>query len=119
MGDRVSISFVNGTEESVALFNHWGGKEFPKLAEKYVRELKKDINAGKVKELYPLGRLEPNTVMVDFVRWLTKQGIWKANEYNETGRCESSYYFGATANDGDNSDNGHFCILLVFEEESD
>ena len=49
MGDRVSISFVNrggilpyGKEierESVALFHHWGGMEFVKIAEEYVKQL--------------------------------------------------------------------------------
>ena len=36
MGDRVSISFKNGSEESVALFSHWGGLDFVKTAEKYI-----------------------------------------------------------------------------------
>ena len=39
MGDRVSISFVNEIdyihdkrrEESVPLFNHWGGSDFPNM----------------------------------------------------------------------------------------
>ncbi len=49
---------------------------------------------------FPLGRLEPGTVMVDFIRALTKD-------------CESvnsNYYLGKDDMDGDNSDNGHFTI---------
>ena len=52
MGDRVSISFVNDVdyindkvrEESVPLFNHWGGKEFPQYALNWVRKLKREVN---------------------------------------------------------------------------
>ena len=104
MGDRVSIAFKDGAEESVVLFNHWGGREFMKEARQYIRDLRQEIAADKKKgghmESGPLGRLEPNTVMVDFVRHITK----------DKNRVESSLYFGATENDGDNSDNGHFKI---------
>ena len=55
MGDRVSISFVNDVdyindkvrEESVPLFNHWGGKEFPQYALNWVRKLKREVNEKK------------------------------------------------------------------------
>ena len=48
MGDRVSISFVNEIdyihdkrrEESVPLFNHWGGSDFPKYALDWVKNSK-------------------------------------------------------------------------------
>jgi|WetSurMetagenome_2_1015567.scaffolds.fasta_scaffold487747_2 hypothetical protein len=99
MGDRVSIQFENAGEKSVVLFNHWGGMEFVSLAKKYVQELKKEVGE---REAMPLDRLEPNTVMVDFIRKITKK---------ET-RIESSLYLGATENDGDNSDNGHHVIPL-------
>jgi hypothetical protein len=46
--------------------------------------------------------MEPNTVMVDFIRFLTV-GMT---------RVERSLYLGATENDGDNSDNGHHEIDL-------
>ena len=38
MGDRVSISFKNGDEESVSLFHHWGGVEFPGMALKWAKD---------------------------------------------------------------------------------
>jgi hypothetical protein len=99
MGDRVSIQFEKNGEKSVVLFNHWGGMEFVGAARRYVRDLKKEV--GK-KETLPLERLEPETVMVDFIRYLT---------WNMT-RVESSIYLGATESDGDNSDNGHHIISL-------
>jgi hypothetical protein len=101
MGDRVSISFVDGQDESIALFAHWGGRKFPRLAEKYIKELDKDVPKG---SMYPLERREPNIVMVDFVKWLVDTG------YFGDERVMSSYYFGATCDDGDNSDNGHWKI---------
>ena len=50
----------------------------------------------------PLDRLEPDTVMVDFIRHITR-GM---------NRVESDLSLGKTQSDGDNSDNGHFVIDL-------
>ena len=99
MGDRVSISFKKGVGESIALFHHWGGKEFPEQALKYAKALKKERGDA---QMMPIDRLEPETVIVDFIRELTK-----GKE-----RIESSIYLGKDENDGDNSDNGHFIIDL-------
>ena len=101
MGDRVSISFKNGEDESVALFSHWGGEDFVKDAHKYALGLKFNY-ATKQGTTYPLGRLEPDTVMVDFIRHLTV-GV---------DHVEGDYYLGCGPEDGDNSDNGHFTICL-------
>lgn len=98
MGDRVSISFKRGDDESVALFNHWGGMEFVDTAEMYVRKLKRE-RSGSTK---PLDRFEPCIVMVDFVR----------DQTNGMDRVESSLYLGADKTLGDNSDNGHHVIDL-------
>jgi hypothetical protein len=40
MGDRVSISFKDEDEDSVCLFHHWGGVEFPKYAFDWFKGLK-------------------------------------------------------------------------------
>ena len=100
MGDRVSISFVNGRYESVALFNHWGGRGFVDEAQDYVRKL--IAENPQHSQFDPLDRLEPGTVMVDFIRYLTEG----------RGRVRSNLYLGATSRDGDNSDNGHYRIKL-------
>jgi hypothetical protein len=99
MGDRISISFKNGAEESVALFNHWGGREFLDEVNQYVTPLKKERGNSEVE---PLQRLEPATVMVDFIRYLT----------HKQRRVMSNLYLGKDQNDGDNSDNGHFTVNL-------
>lgn len=98
MGDRVSISFRHGERESVALFNHWGGREFVNEALDYLSALNERPDSA----LMPLDRKEPCYVMVDFIRWLTK----------DMGRVESSLYLGKDSWDGDNSDNGHYVIDL-------
>ena len=103
MGDRISISFKTGSEESVALFSHWGGQEFLSEALEYVSELKRELatNTNQIKN--PLDRLEPATVMVDFIRHIeipNQQRVW------------SDLYLGKDHNDGDNSDNGHNTIDL-------
>ena len=109
MGARISISFQNKNEEylvpmeeSVTLFNHWGGIEFVTEAEKYVKELKKNIKHNVISSGHPLGRLEPNTVMVNFIKWYTR---------NED-RITSNLYLGKNHDDGDNSDFGHHTINL-------
>ena len=96
MGDRVSISFKHGTEESVTLFNHWGGMTFVADAQRYADALPRG------KRFRPLDLLEPGTVMVDFIRLITK----------DLDCVGSSLYLCATPNDGDNSDNGHHVIDL-------
>jgi hypothetical protein len=98
MGDRVSIQFANGKGKSVVLFSHWGGKGFVARANRYVKQLKARSNG----KFQPLDQLEPQTVMVDFIREIT----------DGMERVESDLYLGATDNDGDNSDNGHFVIKL-------
>jgi len=102
MGDRVSIRFVNGDSSSPVLFNHWGGKAFVKVAVSYVKELHEELVENDSRNTYPLDRLEPQTVMVDFIRYLT------------TGyeRVRSNLYLGVSPDDGDNSDNGHWDVLL-------
>ena len=106
MGDRVSVSFRNGDEESVVLFSHWGGMAFVECAKDYVRRLKPE--AEKAGMTWPLYRLEPCTVMVDFLRELTA-GM---------ARVQSNYYLCRSPQDGDNSDNGHFSIDLQTGEAS-
>jgi hypothetical protein len=102
MGDRVSISFKKSDEESVTLFAHWGGREFAEEALTYARELKRE-REGSV--LLPIDRLEPNTVMVDFIRELT-------SHMRKDQRVDGNFYLGIDEYSGDNSDNGHFTINL-------
>jgi hypothetical protein len=106
MGDRISISFRKDGEESVAFFSHWDGLGFVKGAEEFAVYLKSFIASGSVPGSMPLGRLEPNTVMVNFVAAVAKGA-------EETGGwVMSNYYLGKDPNDGDNSDNGHHVIDL-------
>lgn len=105
MGDRVSISFRNGNKESVALFSHSNGMEFVKLAQDYVATLKATINdptSDPFLRAYPLGRLEPQTVLVDFISRVVGQGMM----------IKHNFYLGATPEDGDNFNNGHHVIRL-------
>ena len=102
MGDRVSIRFVNTKTDwkSVTLNSHWGGMSFVHKAEAYVEQLKAENTDNS--QLYPLDRLEPDIVMVDFIRELTEG----------KGRVNTDYRLGAEPGDNDNSDNGHHDIEL-------
>ena len=97
MGDRISVSFKDGKDESPALFSHWGGRGFLQIALDYMKELIKETSG---KQCMPLDRREPGTVMVDFIRHLTK----------DEKRITNNLYLGKDYNDGDNSDNGHWAI---------
>ena len=99
MGNRVSIAFKNRGETSVVLFNHWGGTDFVSFALRYLEDLRGEIETTRSSH-QPLGRLEPATVMVDFVRFATS-----GDE-----RVMSDLYLARTPFEGDNTDNGHFEI---------
>lgn len=110
MGDRISINFKKEEGESITLFSHWDGRELLTSVKDYYSELKAILLSRKERfELSePIDRLEPNTVMVDFIRWLTEGTLVKGN-----------YYLGANENDGGNSDNGHFTFNLDIGEFED
>jgi len=93
MGDRASVIFRKGDEESVVLCHHWGGKGFQEEAVEYAKNLKQEANG---KQCMPLDRLEPSIVMVDFIRHLT----------SGMKRVSSSLYLGKDRSQVDDSDNG-------------
>jgi hypothetical protein len=103
MGNTISLQFVNGADESVVLFSHWDGRELLEEAQLYVKELKEE---NRNKNNSPLEKLEPQTVMVDFIRHLTR--FLTKNEQ----RVESNYYLRASSTEGDNTNNGHWKIDL-------
>ena len=122
MGDRVSISFVNvdGLHhekikmESVPLFNHWGGREFPQYALNWVKKLKREVNEKKDNISTPYTRLDPQNVMVLFIADLQKDKQFA--DYTNKDRITHSIYLGKDKDDGDNSDNGHFMIDINDEK---
>jgi len=97
MGDRISITFKNEGDESIAFFSHWDGLGLKEKVKQYVKERLPRTGS----QMKPLDRREPHTVMVDFISWLTKGEI-----------VDSNYYLGKDGNDGDNSDNGHWVYDL-------
>jgi hypothetical protein len=100
MGDRVSIQFEDDENmKSPVLFSHYGGKDFVKYAEKYAKNLAK---RKKGKTMMPLDRLESQTVIVDFIRNITKGQK----------EIEGNLYLGRNVREGDNSDNGNHIIKL-------
>ena len=105
MGDRISFSFVNGDWESVTYFAHWLGRRLLSTVDEYYQQLISVLSDRKEGEgyiNYPIDRLEPGTVMVDFIRW----------HHKDDKLVESSFYLGKDKNDGDNSDNGHWVFDL-------
>jgi len=106
MGDRISFSFKNGEEESVAFFSHWDGRSLEGTVNTYIAHLRRKLAENDPEGTsmgYPIERFEPNTVMLDFIRWFTRN----------MELITSNYYLGKDENDGDNSDNGHFVIDLT------
>ena len=127
MGDRVSISFKDkNDEESIAIFHHWGGTQFPKVALEWFKEFKESVNLTAKKNVScPITRFDSNNTAVQFISWLGKNGHYRqccGFEKDEKGKSiyfmpiyndeqlSHSIYFGKDKNDGDNSDNGHYVI---------
>jgi len=118
MGDRVSISFIDGNgDESIALFNHWGGEEFPHFALNWFKDFK-DRNRAQNNWSDPITRHEARVMMTQFLDFIGRNKIDRQfKRGGEIGKIEtdenllsSSYYFGKDKHDGDNSDNGHYVI---------
>lgn len=100
MGNRISISFKNEDGlESPVLFSHWRGQDLLNSVRGYLEDLLDEVGN---EHMLPIQRLEPGTVMVDFIRWLTEGN----------GRVSHDLYLGRTPKEGDNSDNGHYVIEL-------
>lgn len=99
MGNRASVSFKKGKWVSATLNSHWDGKGLFAAARKCVKELKR--NAHKYRGL-PIGRGDPDTVMVEFVRQLTK----------DLPIVDGNYRLVPSPDDSDNSDQGHVTIEL-------
>ena len=108
MGDRISIAFSDRNPcespdpvESVALFSDWDGLGLLRNAIGYIIEL--NVHIEENNDRHPLDRLEPGTVMTDFI----------VKELGKLQRITSNYYLGKDKTDGDNSNNGHFIIDLA------
>ena len=120
MGDRISIHFVKDADQSPALFSHWQGTSLLNDVETYLNELWEEIDAMEHPNGQPLDRLEPRTVMVDFIRWLAEREIGPPQSWGDEfveqrtkrRRITSNFYLGKDSEDGDNSDNGHVEIDL-------
>lgn len=126
MGDRVSIQFKNKEMEwggeSVVLFHHWGGKKFAEFAKAWASDFKNNIKQyTKSKGNDPVTRLEPQNIMVQFLKYISDNAQTHGLNYNVyvdgkytkiTDLLSYSMYFGKDENDGDNSDNGHHIIEL-------
>ena len=104
MGARISMQFVNGEEQSPVLFSHWGGEEFKDTVDEYMNEITQEIESKDSfnKVCTPLDRMEVGTVMIDFIRYLTK----------DMKRVDSDLYLCKDESEGDNSDYGHFTVDL-------
>lgn len=102
MGNRISIQFQNGEDKSPVLFSHWGGDTLLDDVGNYLKELDTELEQKDKHVSEPIDRHEPRTIIIDFIRWLTK----------DMKRVSSDLYMGFDQNDGDNSDNGHYIVDL-------
>lgn len=102
MGDRISFQFVNGNDKSVVFFSHWAGEGIFDMLKDFNKDLHKHIKSGSGMS-YPLTRMEPETVMLNFIAWLGR---------HEGDFTDGDFYLGVNPDDGDNSDNGHWFAML-------
>ena len=125
MGNRVSIQFCQksrlfGRErfqinKTVPLCHHWGGTTFPVIAENFaidfhkrIRKIEEDLNQTNCSD--PVTRLDPDTVLVQFLMWMATQEEFKHYKYD--GFFTAHMYLGKDLDDVDNSDNGNYEIWL-------
>jgi len=113
MGNRISIQFEKNGDLSGVLFSHWDGLSLKERAEAYINvlvtnKILKFQEKGEHSGVYPLDRLEPETVMASFISEIIGQGD----------RIEGNYYIPDTADNGDNSDNGHHTIDIKKIEDT-
>ena len=102
MGNRISIQFEKDGKKSVVVFCQYGGQNIIKFANDYIKKLKKELNDKESQHMPGLNRLEPELVMIDFIRYAI----------GDKTRKKQTLYCGIDERDGDNSDNGHFIIKL-------
>ncbi len=101
MGNRGSISVFGKDEESVVLFRHWEGDEegMIKLVEKALKWKQPNTDYPDTGiEIFKKG--EPSEIIA----------LLTCISVNEIG---SSAYLGKSESDGDNSDNGHFQLIVA------
>ena len=122
MGERVSIQFQKlerygnqdpVKEKSVVLFHHWGAEDFPELALDWVRDFREKAKNQAVSRVSdPISRMEPQTLMVQFIGYLANTG-YKSHRYDFA--LSDSLYLGKDENDGDNSNWGNHLIIIPNE----
>ena len=126
MGDRISISFthtynddqhivVGGKDntfksESAILSSHWQGIRLVEMALDFVETLQKKLQEEKCDEFNPLDRLEPDNVMINFIRMIPHESDY--DKLSKYGMISSDFRIVKDESDTDNSDNGHYEIDL-------
>ena len=128
MGDRISISFthtynddqhivVGGKDntfksESAILSSHWQGIRLVEMALDFVETLQKKLQEEKCDGFNPLDRLEPDNVMINFIRMIPSDKDSEYDKMAKYGMISSDYRIVKDESDTDNSDNGHYEIDL-------
>ena len=108
MGERISISFLKHNDnddeivESVALFSHWEGRRMLAITCAYLVQLHAANRGRNSLSTGPLDRLEPPTVIVDFIRWMSCFMPRVARDLS----------LGPVERDGNNTNHGHFTFDL-------
>ena len=103
MGDRISIQYKNKDAESIVLFSHWDGMALKKLADQHYKNIVLPLHE-KDGSFTPLSRMEVDTVIIDFIRYLS------VTRNDPSKPFEANYYLASNENNGDNSDNGHWVL---------
>ena len=77
MGDRCSIAFVNGDMKSVVFSANWTLPGLVREVVEYIDDLKAEIARQKpeIRKAFPLYRLEPDILIVDFIAWFTSDMV--------------------------------------------
>lgn len=69
MGDRICLTFTDGSELSPVLYAHWAGMHLVELAREFWRDYHDEI------------RDEPSNFMVNFISWLRDGAVEDGDYY--------------------------------------
>ena len=83
MSERGNVLFFNEEDNSVIVSSYWGGLGFVTVAIYYAVVLKSEVDTFRQlnpNQSTPLSRLEPDLIVVDFIRHLHDSGWIKSTE---------------------------------------
>ena len=112
MSEKISIQFEDIRTKSAIFFSHTDGPLAVKEAKRYVKALKDRF--GDYNDMTPLSRLEADSVMFNFVCWVSTGDQFKFHDNDDLITAVMTYRLTDKEND---RDHGHHIISCRREKD--